>query len=225
MQINNTTQNNIIYNKNPLNSKTNISLYNLLDTSQQVGKYTKETYISKLPVKSQAEVIDPNYNPRDEYRTLTPTDELGKFMGAGGTGSLGVSGASGDVLRAYEDTNYDPNNPVVIVQGIEQPSGEMYEVKVAVNDVQPSNASQIEMFALIVYMDGEGMIDSATACDMLYTPFRYEETKIGNPFEKMDYIAPIQHNVNSLLALNDPSYFREKAALDQFKAWELEHTK
>lgn len=87
--------------------------------------------------------------------TIAECEEEGEFLGLTMIPEEGQSVTYG--MRAMLPENSTPVNP--IVQVVSNLGGEKKIYNVEINKVDPNNATQLEMFALLSYMDKKGITD------------------------------------------------------------------
>ncbi len=90
--------------------------------------------------------------------TIAETEDKGEFLGLTMVPEEGQSIVYG--MRAMLSDKSTPDNP--IVQVVSNLGGENVIYNVEVNKVNPNNASQLEMFALLSYTDKMGITDGGT---------------------------------------------------------------
>lgn len=90
--------------------------------------------------------------------TIAECEEEGEFLGLTMIPEEGQSVTYG--MRAMLPENSTPVNP--IVQVVSNLGGEKKIYNVEINKVDPNNATQLEMFALLSYMDKKGITDGAS---------------------------------------------------------------
>lgn len=90
--------------------------------------------------------------------TLAECEEEGEFLGLTMIPEEGQSVTYG--MRAMLPENSTPANP--IVQVVSNLGGEKKIYNVEINKVDPNNATQLEMFALLSYMDKNGITDGGS---------------------------------------------------------------
>lgn len=90
--------------------------------------------------------------------TIAEREEEGEFLGLTMIPEEGQSVTYG--MRAMLPENSTPANP--IVQVVSNLGGEKKIYNVEINKVDPGNATQLEMFALLSYMDKKGITDGGS---------------------------------------------------------------
>lgn len=90
--------------------------------------------------------------------TIAESEEEGEFLGLTMIPEEGQSVTYG--MRAMLPDNSTPANP--IVQIVSNLGGEKKIYNVEINKVDPNNATQLEMFALLSYMDKKGITDGGS---------------------------------------------------------------
>ena len=115
---------------------------------QYGGKTIMSLGITQLPCR-----VDLKYNMYSATTTKTENDKTFKMgtatreaTGSGDGKNIGVMAIGGQVYLAQYSENSTPSKPIVKVGDYE----------VSVNDVDPENATEIEMFALMSHLDKTG---------------------------------------------------------------------
>jgi len=98
-------------------------------------------------------------------------------------------GTSSANASAYYSDEYSDNNPVFIVKG-EYPVGSFFEEKINAKNVDPRNASFVEMLALQAYVD----VTKKNATGEVFVRERVH-TPTPDYFSKLDYYAFLKEHM------------------------------
>jgi len=104
------------------------------------------------------EYANGNSMEQSEAVSIAETEDGGEFLGLTMVPEEGQSVTYG--MRAMLSENFTSNNP--IVQVVSNLGGKKVIYNVEVNKVNPNNATQLEMFALLSYTDKMGITDGGT---------------------------------------------------------------
>lgn len=90
-----------------------------------------------------------------------------------------------NLSRKYYDETSTSVNPVMLAK-VKGQDGNIHEIKIAVNEVDPSNASYVEMIALSAHLKTEGKIDGpAGAFATMVFHSRVKEANNNSIYEKI----------------------------------------
>lgn len=131
--------------------------YNEMGNCPRVN--TQELY-EAMSNSSQFSELDATRQAEEATGTVTiaEREEEGEFLGLTMIPEKGQSVTYG--MRAMLPENSTPANP--IVQVVSNLGGEKKIYNVEINKVDPNNATQLEMFALLSYMDKKGITDGGS---------------------------------------------------------------
>ena len=103
--------------------------------------------------------------------------------------SAGVRLPGGGWVNAsvFKAEGFSPDNPVMLVRGTDV-DGRPFEEVVNINDIDPRNASFIEMFALDGYFAANG---KPTGVTRAVASLAGSEAAGGNAFTKFDFVSPL----------------------------------
>ena len=94
----------------------------------------------------------------------------------------------------YKSANYTDDNPVMLVKGTDV-DGKLFEVEINANNVDPRNASFVEMFALDGYFAANGQqVGAARAAGsaMVTQELSGNIPALGNAFTQFNFLPPLQ---------------------------------
>jgi len=101
--------------------------------------------------------------------------------------------------NVFKSDNFTDENPVMLVKGIDV-CGTPFEVEVNINDVNPRNASFVEMFALDGYFTLQGKpagVTRAAVGGMIQQELNGGNFDGFNAFSKMDFVAAVQQHMET----------------------------
>jgi len=150
-----------------------ISQINQFNPINSYGNYFSKT--KKSSKGSFAENIKNNIEENPDDDSKVNKDEGITFFGF-----------NGDTDRAtiYRAENYSDDNPVYVIEGVAD--GKEYKTYMNVNDVNPGNASQVEMGVLHTHLCLTGEIPK----DSLFNCSRYDKNQ--SMYDKKDYLSYIK---------------------------------
>lgn len=95
---------------------------------------------------------------------------------------------TGESIGIYYDETSTAANPIMLAK-VKGQDGNIQEIKVAVNEVDPSNASYVEMIALSAHLKTEGKIDGpAGAFATMVFHSRVKEANNNSIYEKENFL-------------------------------------
>jgi hypothetical protein len=111
--------------------------------------------------------------------------------------SAGVRVPGGGMMSAsvFKGENFSAQNPVMLVRGTDV-DGSPFEVEVNINNVDPRNASFIEMFALDGYFAANGKPASATRAAAGAMAIQ-DALASNNAFTKFDFVTPLLEHLET----------------------------
>lgn len=127
---------------------------------------------------------------------------------------------TGESIGIFYDETSTKSNPVMLAKIIDA-DGSENEMKININDVNPSDASYVEMLALSAHLKTEGKIDGpAGAFATMVFNARVKEANERNIYAKEDFMPAMKEMVND--ALKDgrmDTYLRYLKELDIYSNW------
>lgn len=127
---------------------------------------------------------------------------------------------TGESIGIFYDETSTKSNPVMLAKIIDA-DGSENEMKININDVNPSDASYVEMLALSAHLKTEGKIDGpAGAFATMVFNARVKEANERNIYAKEDFMPAMKEMVND--ALKDgrmDTYLRYLKELDIYCNW------
>lgn len=127
---------------------------------------------------------------------------------------------TGESIGIYYDETSTAANPIMLAK-VKGQDGNIQEIKVAVNEVDPSNASYVEMIALSAHLKTEGKIDGpAGAFATMVFHSRVKEANNNSIYEKENFLPAMTEMVEN--ALKDgqmDTYLRYLKELNLYKSW------
>ena len=154
-----------------------------------------------------------NTSNTDFYVEQNPPPQKGEWAGFAGVQNMG--GGRSVSTSVFMADNYSPDNPVFIVTGTDV-DGKNFSVTVNINDVNPKNASLIEMSALNAYRSVNGLPRiPSVVFDMRNPEAGLDAARVSNAFEKADFLTPLLELAAMQRDNNNwESYFRLKEMTD-----------
>lgn len=126
---------------------------------------------------------------------------------------------TGESIGIYYDETSTAANPIMLAK-VKGQDGNIQELKVPVNEVNPSNASYVEMIALSAHLKTEGKIDGpAGAFATMVFHSRVKEAN-NSIYEKENFLPAMTEMVEN--ALKDgqmDTYLRYLKELNLYKSW------
>lgn len=102
--------------------------------------------------------------------------------------ALRVPGGGMMSASVFKSVNYSADNPVMLVKGTDG-NGKPFEVEVNINNINPKNASFVEMFALDGYFAAHGQSSGATRAGAAAMS---GATGRNNAFTQFDFVSPLK---------------------------------
>jgi hypothetical protein len=127
---------------------------------------------------------------------------------------------TGQSIGIYYDDTSTESNPVMLARIIEA-DGSVNELKIAVNEVEPNNASYVEMVALSAHLAKEGKTDGQTSifATMVFEG-ALEDTDTEDIYAKYDFISGMKVFLNNQLKYGQmASYLRNLKEFSLYCNW------
>jgi len=155
-----------------------------------------------------ANVIDSRANKTHNF-DLTDTNTA--ILDGTALVSAGIRLPGGGMMSAsvFKSANFTADNPIMLVRGINV-DGSPFEVEVNVNEVNPKNASFIEMFALDGYFENKGQNLSAVRNAVIAMAAQESQGKsfgFVDAFVSQNFVSPLQEMMKNQRALGNWEVF------------------
>lgn len=125
----------------------------------------------------------------DFYVAQNPPPQKGEWAGFAGIQNMG--GGRSVSTSVFKAENFSAQNPVFIVTGTDV-DGTNFKVAVNINDVNPRNASLIEMAALNAYRSVNGLPRIPTVIFDGHNPEAgLDLARVSSASEQADFLAPL----------------------------------
>lgn len=127
---------------------------------------------------------------------------------------------TGESIGIYYDESSTESNPIMLAR-VKDNQGNVQEIKVNVNEVDPSNASYVEMISLSAHLKSKGKINGpAGALATMVFQSRVNEANSKNIYEKNNFVSSMDNMLQDVLKNGQmDTYLRYLKELDIYKNW------